>query len=88
MSVGSNSGMKTTTYADKVKYVSRDYGFMVGKTVKAVRPMTQEECDDLAWEFEYEDYAVVVVFTDGTGFIPMADEEGNGSGFLAETISS
>lgn len=74
--------MRTTTYTDKQKYVTRDYGFLVGKTIKAVRPLTKEECDSLAWDFAYEDYAVVVEFTDGTGFIPMADPEGNGAGFL------
>ena len=75
----------TTTYADKTKYIKRDYGSFVGKTIKTIRPLTKEECDDSAWDFDHEDYAVVVIFTDGTGFIPMSDEEGNGAGFLAET---
>jgi len=77
-----------TTYADRTKYIKRDYGSFVGKTVKTIRPLTKEECEDMAWEFEYEDYAVVVIFTDGSGFIPMADPEGNGAGFLAETAVS
>lgn len=78
----------TTTYADKAKYIKRDYGSFVGKTIKEIRPLTKQECEDLAWEYDYEDYAVVVIFTDNTGFIPMADPEGNGSGFLAETVSA
>jgi len=75
----------TTTYADKTKYIKRDYGSFVGKTIKTIRPLTKEECEDCAWDFDHEHYAVVVIFTDGSGFIPMADPEGNGAGFLAET---
>ncbi len=75
----------TTTYADKTKYIKRDYGSFVGKTIKTIRPLTKEECEDCAWDFDHEDYAVVIIFTDGSGFIPMSDEEGNGAGFLAET---
>lgn len=71
-----------TTYADKQRYIARDYGFLAGKTVKEVRPLTEAECESFGWDFSYEDYAVVVLFTDGTGFVPMADPEGNGCGFL------
>lgn len=77
--------MRSTTYADKVKYIARDYGSFVGKTIKEIRPLTKEECEDIGWEFAFEDYAAVVIFTDGTGFIPLADPEGNGAGFLEET---
>lgn len=77
--------MRTTTYADKKKYITRDYGSFVGKTIKEIRPLTKDECDLMGWEFQYEDYASVVIFTDGTGFIPLADPEGNGAGFLEAT---
>jgi len=80
--------MRETTYADRQKYIARDYGSFVGKKIKLIRPLTKGECADMGWEFAYEDYAVVVEFTDGTGFIPMADPEGNGAGFLAETVSA
>lgn len=79
--------MRTTTYADKQKYITRDYGSFVGKTIKLIRPLTEIECEEMGWEFAHEDYAVVVEFTDGTGFVPMADPEGNGCGFLAETYT-
>lgn len=73
----------STTYADKAKYIARDYGWLVGKTIKEVQPLTKEECEDMfGWEFAHEDYAVVVIFTDGTGFVPLADPEGNAAGFL------
>jgi len=78
--------MRTTTYADKQKYITRDYGSFVGKTIKEIRPLTKAECVDCGWDFEHEDYAVVVIFTDGSGFIPLADPEGNGAGFLEQAV--
>jgi len=77
--------MRTVTYADKRKYIARDYGSFVGKTIKEVRPLTKGECEDVGWEFAHEDYAAVVIFTDGTGFVPLRDPEGNGAGFLEAT---
>ena len=74
----------TTKHAEKEKYVARDYGKYEGKTIAKIRPLTLDECEDMAWDYDHEDYAVVVFFTDGTAFIPMADAEGNGAGFLAE----
>ncbi len=82
----SNTLSMTTTNADRTKYIKRDYGSFVGKTIKEIRPLTKQECENMAWEYDYEDYAVVVIFTDGSGFIPFSDEEGNGAGFLAETV--
>lgn len=73
-----------TKHTEKEKYVARDYGKYVGKTIAGIRPLTPDECDDMAWDYDSEDYAVVVIFTDNTAFIPMADPEGNGAGFLAE----
>jgi hypothetical protein len=68
---------------ERQEYLTREYGSLVGKTVKSIRPMTRSECDDLAWEYGYERDACVIVFTDGTAVVPMADPEGNGAGFLA-----
>ncbi len=70
------------TYKDKQEWVKRDFGSLVGKTVKEVRPLTERECEMFAWDFQFEDYAMVVVFTDGTCVIPSQDPEGNGAGFL------
>ena len=72
------------TVESKEKYVLRDYGIFVGKTIKTIRPLTESECRNFGWDFIHEDYAVFVEFTDGSGFVPMRDPEGNGSGFLAE----
>jgi hypothetical protein len=69
----------TDTRAD---YIKREYGSLVGKTIKTIRPLHKEECEDLGWEYDYSDEACVFIFTDGTAFIPMQDPEGNGAGFL------
>ena len=37
----------TDTRAD---YIKREYGSLVGKTVKNIRPLTERECEDLGWE--------------------------------------
>jgi len=70
----------------KKQYISHCYGCFVGKTIKSIQPLTKSECDGMGWEYEFEDLAVVVMFTDGSGFVPMRDEEGNGAGFLAKVI--
>lgn len=70
------------TYKEKQEWVKRDFGSLVGKTIKTVRPLTKDECEIFGWEFDYSDYAMVLVCDDGTAIIPSRDPEGNGSGFL------
>lgn len=67
------------------KLVSQNYGWMTGKKISRIRPMSPLECHEMGWVFDYEDYAVVVEFEDGTAFVPLRDPEGNGCGFLAAT---
>lgn len=78
--------MTTTTatkeYGERVNYIEREFGSLVGKTIAVVRPLRKEECDQFAWEYEYEREAMAVFFTDGTVVIPSQDPEGNGAGFL------
>lgn len=62
-------------------YIQREWGSLVGKTVKTVRPLTKDECEGFGWDYERED-AFVIVFTDGTALIPSQDPEGNGAGFI------
>jgi len=65
-------------------YLSREYGSLVGKTVSAVRAMTDTEIDEMLW-FRGE-IGMVIEFTDGSFAIVSKDEEGNGAGslFLSE----
>lgn len=65
---------------ERTKYINREFGSLVGKTVASVRPLSPEECAAFAWNYEYEE-AWVVEFTDGTAMVPMRDPEGNGAGF-------
>ena len=70
-------------HREREEYITSEYGSLVGKTVALVRPLTKSESSMLAWEYDYDREAFVIVFTDGTAVIPMRDPEGNGSGFLA-----
>lgn len=68
-------------YKHRREVISKEFGCLVGKTVKRVRPMTIGECELFAWDYR-ADYAFLIEFTDGTVVIPSCDPEGNGSGYL------
>lgn len=71
-----------TATDSRAEYISKEYGELVGKTIKRVRPLTKEECADLYWDYDRMYEAMVIIFTDGTAMIPMCDPEGNGAGHL------
>jgi hypothetical protein len=52
--------------------------FLVGKTIRRVRYLNDQERDDIAWEKS----ALIIEFTDGHWIIPMRDDEGNDAGCL------
>jgi hypothetical protein len=62
------------------KYIHNEYGWMVGKTIKAVRPLTREEKDNYGWSGS--EVPFVIFFEDRSWVIPMSDDEGNGAGAL------
>ena len=62
-------------------YFLRDFGSLIGKTVKTVVALNDKEIEAMGWDTNYDTEAFGIVFTDGTLFIPMADPEGNGPGF-------
>ena len=51
---------------------------LVGKTIKEVRYMTDEEADQCMWYKK----PIVIIFTDGTYIYPMMDDEGNDGGAI------
>ena len=51
---------------------------LLGKTIVAIRYLTQEEADGLGW---YEK-SLVLVLNDGSYIFPSQDDEGNGAGAL------
>jgi hypothetical protein len=64
----------------KEKFVNLAYGSLVGKTVSAVRAMTDIELAEFLW---YEgEVGIAVEFTDGSFAIVSKDDEGNGAGSL------
>lgn len=73
-----------TTLTQTENYIKKEYGWLVGKTVESVRPMTKEEIDQFCW-YEGSEVPFVIFFTDGSYIIPMQDDEGNGPGALAHS---
>ena len=49
-----------------------------GKTIARVERLTEAECGEMMWYKK----PVVIVFTDGSYMIPMADDEGNDGGSI------
>ena len=49
-----------------------------GKTIERVERLSQEDCDAMRWYKK----PVVIVFTDGSYMIPMADDERNEGGSM------
>ena len=54
---------------------------LIGKTITAVRDITDEEYKQLGW-YKNSNPTAVLEFSDDTYAIVMADPEGNGTGFL------
>jgi hypothetical protein len=52
--------------------------FLVGKTIRRVRYLNDQEREDIAWNKS----ALIIEFTDGHWLIPMRDDEGNDAGSL------
>ena len=73
---------KTAEYGRRIAYIQREFGSLKGKTIALVRPLTESECSQFGWEYDTNDDAMAMFFTDGTVIVPSADPEGNGAGFL------
>lgn len=73
---------KTAEYGRRISYIDREFGSLKGKTIALIRPLTEDECKQFAWEYDYNDNAMALFFTDGTVVVPSCDPEGNGAGFL------
>jgi len=65
--------------ARMTKYYRAEYGALIGRKIIDVRGMYPEEMQLFLWHGEP---GVVMTLDDGTLFIPMMDEEGNGPGRL------
>lgn len=54
----------------------------VGRTIKEIRPFSDVEIAEFAWGHVDPGQPVVIVFTDGSEWVPFCDPEGNGPGFI------
>lgn len=73
----------TTSYKTREKIIKENWGSLTGKTIKLVRPLLDDEYDEMMWDtYGDNEIALVIQFTDGSYIVPMADPEGNGAGFL------
>jgi len=66
------------TQALKKKWSAAISKILVGKTIKEIRYLTDQEQE----QFDWLDSAVVIIFTDGSWIIPMSDDEGNNAGAI------
>jgi hypothetical protein len=69
------------TYS-KDTYITNAYGTLVGKTIKSVRPLTDEECEWYGWSPSHGNVPFVIIMTDHTALVPAEDPEGNGAGHI------
>tara|TARA_B100000131_G_scaffold322540_1_gene376836 strand:+ start:6909 stop:7166 length:258 start_codon:yes stop_codon:yes gene_type:complete len=61
-----------------VKWQNSTRKLLVGKTIKHIRYLNDEEMDAFAWYHR----PIVIVFTDGSLLIPQQDDEGNDGGAM------
>jgi hypothetical protein len=62
------------------KWLEEEYSELIGKTIKSVRELTNEEHEQFGWRPTSGGF--VFICTDGTAIIPSCDPEGNGPGFI------
>ena len=67
---------------DQQQIVNRIADKLVGKTISAVRYMTDEESADVG----FNSNALVIVFADGNYIYPSMDDEGNEAGALVTSF--
>jgi hypothetical protein len=63
-------------------YVQDEWGPLVGRTIKSVREMTEEEVENMGWYVGGGSVPVVFTLDDGTVMVPSQDPEGNGPGHI------
>ena len=61
-----------------VKWQNSTRKLLVGKTIKHIRYLNDEEMESFAWYLR----PIVIVFTDGSLLIPQSDDEGNDGGAM------
>lgn len=67
---------------DFTEYLTKEFGHLIGQTIKAIRPLYKEEIADLYWHDGPYEIPFIIIFENGEALIPSADPEGNGPGWL------
>lgn len=62
-------------------YLRKEFGSIIGRTIKSIRPMFEEELDGFGW-YRGMDIPFVIILDDDTVIVPSQDPEGNGPGHL------
>jgi len=73
--------MTTNTKGNRVRakfYMNKSFGNIVGKTIQEIRPCSDHTVEVMGWH----DYAIEIVFTDGSTALVTSDAEENGPGWL------
>jgi len=68
--------------ASNATYIKEAYGILVGRTIKAVRPLTGVERESFGWEGSGGSVPFALILDNGIALIPSRDDEGNGAGTL------
>lgn len=70
------------------EYIKKEYGSLVGRKIKTVRPLTHGEREDFGWDGSFSGVPMVIILDDGTALIPSSDPEGNDAGhiFVESTV--
>ncbi len=63
-------------------YVQKEWGSLIGRTIKDVREMTAVELENMSWDQGGGSVPVVFTLDDGTALVPSQDPEGNGPGHI------
>ena len=69
-------------------YIKNEFGSLVGRTIKKVRPLSKAELEDMCWDDSYGSVGFAIILDDGQVLIPSSDPEGNGPGhiFLGDLV--
>jgi hypothetical protein len=64
------------------EYIKKEFGSLIGRTIKTVRPLREDELADMCWEDEWGSIGFAIILDDGQVLIPSSDPEGNGPGHI------
>jgi hypothetical protein len=62
--------------------LSQEYAGIIGRTIKSIRLLNDNELKDLYWDKTYGDLAFAIILDDGQVLIPSSDPECNGPGYI------